>query len=292
MATSENVEGIPVLRYSERASELSAIYAWLGGATKPRHTRRHNPLRLLPRELVLRVAQFAFVPGFSAGWSGVGDGREDLAVEVDVASSPAAILRMPPIRGGVNYVEVQVARSWYGTRLFLEHERPGANPDWFGVELRKTERTEVQVTPQIEGVDLFHFDSTYNRLFMYTIPAFCGEWQWGEAVAFGALVDVPRRCVTFCLNGVVGPCVRFPACMRLGDIRLVCDYFPDYPPDEWHGRRSVSCATLSTPASMLDVRPETCAQHHALGTLIKAPNMAARVDDFLEVHPPGGGGQW
>ena len=164
----------------------------------------------------------------------------------------------------------------------------GSRPsDWFGVEFRKTE-----VQPQVEGVDLFHFDSASNRLLMYTIPAFRDVWKWGEAVAFGALVDVPRRCVTFCLNGVVGPCVRFPPCVRVGDIRLVCDYFPDYPPDEWHGRRRVSCATLSTPASMLDVRPTTCAQHLSLGTLTIAPNLAARVDDFLEVHPPGGGGQW
>ena len=124
-----------------------------------------------------------------------------------------------------------------------------------------------------------------------TSLAFCGAWEWGEAAVFGALVDVPRRCVTFCLNGVVGPCVRFPAFVN-GEIRLVCDYFPDFPPDEWEGGRRVSCATLSTPASMLDVRPKTCAQHHALGTLTKAPNLAARVDDFLVVHPPGGGGQW
>ena len=126
---------------------------------------------------------------------------------------------------------------------------------------------------------------------MYTIPDFRDVWKWGEAVTFGALVDVPRRCVTFCLNGIIGPCVRFPACVRAGDIRLVCDYFPaaNYFPA---CPRRVSCATLPTPASMLDVRPKTCAQHRDLGALTISPRTAARVDDFLAVHPPGGGGVW
>ena len=123
------------------------------------------------------------------------------------------------------------------------------------------------------------------------IPDIADLNHWGEAAVFGALVDVPRRCVTFCLNGVVGPCVRFPAFVN-GEIRLVCDYFPDFPPDEWEGGRRVSCATLSTPASMLDVRPKTCAQHRDLGALTISPRTAARLDDFLAVHPPGGGGVW
>ena len=74
-------------------------------------------------------------------------------------------------------------------------------------------------------------------------------------------------------------------------MRLVCDYFPGivYFPG---GRRRVSCATLSTPASMLDVCPKTCAQHRDLGALTISPRTAARVDDFLAVHPPGGGGVW
>ena len=59
---------VPVLRYAD-PRDPNAIYTFLGLATLPR-LRPGNPLRLLPREMVLKIARFAH--GYRAGWEGVG----------------------------------------------------------------------------------------------------------------------------------------------------------------------------------------------------------------------------
>lgn len=122
---------IQVTRYADPPMLSAPIYTWIGGATQPRLTRRHNPLRRLPREMILRVAHFAYSPAYRASWDHPSldttdaQGRE--AVEVDVTNYvdaqhyAAAYLRMTrPIRRRVTYVEVEFSSAWYGSRVQLE----------------------------------------------------------------------------------------------------------------------------------------------------------------------------
>jgi hypothetical protein len=56
---------LPIVRLAEKPYPAS-IYTFLGLATLPRLLRRHNPLRRLPREIVLRIARLAHEPPFYA----------------------------------------------------------------------------------------------------------------------------------------------------------------------------------------------------------------------------------
>ena len=92
---------VPVLRYAD-PRDPNAIYTFLGLATLPR-LRPGNPLRLLPREMVLKIARFA-QHGYRAGWEGVGRSGQ-LADGVDVSNYsevPNLALKMPPMRSGVH----------------------------------------------------------------------------------------------------------------------------------------------------------------------------------------------
>ena len=121
---------VPVLRYAD-PRDPNAIYTFLGLASLPR-LRPGNPLRLLPREICLKIARLAH-GGYCAGWAGVGRSRR-LAVTVDVTDYPELALKMPPMRSGVHYVEIDLRIAWFGTRIFFE-SADGSRPESFGLEL-------------------------------------------------------------------------------------------------------------------------------------------------------------
>ena len=98
-----------------------------------------------------------------------------------------------------------------------------------------------------------------------------------------------RGCVTFRINGVTGPCVRFPDFPWQSGVRIGVDYFADggspaYP------RCVVSCGTPSPPPSMLVEAnyPRTVAEHLArVGPdrpFSRISNMEEQVRDFFAIH--------
>jgi len=112
----QRLANVPVVSYAE-PRDPNAIYTFLGLASLPR-LRPGNPLRLLPREMVLKIARFAH--GYRAGWEGVNGRSGELATVVDVSDHYDVTLKMPPMRSGVHYVEIELGIAWYGTRLFFE----------------------------------------------------------------------------------------------------------------------------------------------------------------------------
>ena len=99
-----------VVRYEAKGLSQSAIYTFLGVATLPRFRgrardgprtrgarRAANPLRLLPREMVLHIARFAYRAGYRAHWVDFGN-DEEIAVALDVSASYPAQLRRPHLR--------------------------------------------------------------------------------------------------------------------------------------------------------------------------------------------------
>ena len=83
------------------------------------------------------------------------------------------------------------------------------------------------------------------------------------------LVDLVQGCATFGLNGLAGPCVRFPAgdTWRSG-VQVVAQGFPLISPMDGD-RCIVLCSTPPTPPSMLAAasHPRTVAEHLAAGSL-------------------------
>ena len=89
-----------------------------------------------------------------------------------------------------------------------------------------------------------------------------------SSVVFGVLVDMVRGCVTFRLNGINGPCVRFPNVnWRLG-VHLSVSHFP-IEPEHDPMQIVVSCATPPVPPSLLEAaaNPLTGAEHVAAGSM-------------------------
>ena len=85
-----------VVRSEPRGLSKSAIYTFLGVATLPRFhgrardgprtrgaRRAANPLRLLPREIVIQIARFAYRAGYRAHWVSYGN-EDEAAVAIDV----------------------------------------------------------------------------------------------------------------------------------------------------------------------------------------------------------------
>ena len=63
-----------------------------------------------------------------------------------------------------------------------------------------------------------------HQVDMQRVGAFVDNWTWcDEPVIIGCLVDVVRGCVTFRLNGIDGPCVRFPGFPWQSGVRLGVD---------------------------------------------------------------------
>ena len=82
------------------------------------------------------------------------------------------------------------------------------------------------------------------------------SWTWGEdPVVFGVLVDMVRGCVTFRLNGIDGPCVRFPNANWRGGVYISVSRFPKDPRHDQTGELMqvvASCATPPVPPSLLE----------------------------------------
>ena len=84
---------------------------------------------------------------------------------------------------------------------------------------------------------------------------------------FGVLVDMDRGCVTFRLNDLDGPCVRFPPTAQWREgVSLTVDEFPR---EHTSPRVVISCATPPAPQSLLALAatPLTAEGHLARGTL-------------------------
>ena len=121
-----------------------------------------------------------------------------------------------------------------------------------------------------------------------------------DPVTIGCLVDVVRGCVTFRLNGIDGPCVRFPAFPWQSGVRIGVDFFPDCggarayenPTTgevQYYPRCVVSCASLKAPPSMLAEaeHPMTAAEHLARGPdrpLSLDDDVEGQARDFLQTH--------
>ena len=87
-------------------------------------------------------------------------------------------------------------------------------------------------------------------------------------------VDLVRGCATFGVNGLAGPCVRFPGEAWRNGLRVAARGFPVKA--VLHGGRCIaSCATPPTPPSMLAAasHPMTIAEHLAAGSLREEPDL-------------------
>ena len=93
-------------------------------------------------------------------------------------------------------------------------------------------------------------------------------WSWcADPVVFGVLVDMDRGCVTFRLNDMDGPCVRFPPTAQWREgVSLTVDEFPQ---EDTSPRVVISCATPPAPPSLLAAaaNPLCVDGHLARGTL-------------------------
>ena len=262
------------MRYEPKGLSKSAIYTFLGVATLPRFRgrardgprtrgarRAANPLRLLPREMVLHIARFAYRAGYHAHWVQFGN-DDDVAVEVDVSGTYQTYLSGMVSRK-TYYVEVSFTYAWWGTGLGLR----GVGPEGFEFVLDNNEDGGEDIaarrrTGHIAGLEEIVGD-------ILEMPSLgVDSWSYCEApVTMSVLVDMVRGCATFGLNGLAGPCVRFPGEGWRSGVQLVARGFPQSPMDGV--RCIVSCATPPTPPSMLAAasHPMTVAEHLAAGSL-------------------------
>ena len=115
------------------------------------------------------------------------------------------------------------------------------------------------------------------------------SWSYVTApVTMSVLVDMVRGCATFGLNGLAGPCVRFPpgGAWRDGGVQIVtppgCIPMASVLGRSLGGRCVISCATPPTPTWMLAAasHPMTVSEHLAAGSL------------RTEANTPVDGGNW
>ena len=232
-----------VLEWEPVPEPPATIYTFMGLATIPR-LRGGSSLRLLPREMLLKVASFAYSSAFCAAWSddslqkycsdrGVlqdysccREGMEPTSVDLtsylnlrgddDGSDGSETIMRMSrPIRRGVTFVEIEVGSAWFNTELSLlglgEHLGLYLSSDPEGDEHRA-----ALVAPDDDGDTVLHL-----------VPDFHERWEWCETVIFGLLVDMVRGCCTFHLNGHRGPCVKLPGDLwRRHGITIAIEGFP------------------------------------------------------------------
>ena len=97
------------------------------------------------------------------------------------------------------------------------------------------------------------------------------SWTWCEdPVVFGVLIDMVRGCVTLRLNGLDGPCVRFPGVEWRSGVQVLVNEFPVAGViNRYLPRTAISCATPPPPPSLLLVAegPMTVEEHLAAGSL-------------------------
>ena len=259
-----------VVRYEPKGLPKPAIYTFLGLATLPRFRgradgprtrgarRAANLLRLLPREMVLHIARFAYRAGYHAHWVDYGN-DEEAAVAIDVTNC-TNVTRLPSMDSGKTYyVEVCFAYAWWGTGLefhglgqtfkfMLENNDEEGIPDNGHIAVLERNAGDM-LDMQSLGVD---------------------SWSYcKDPVTMSVLVDLVQGCATFGLNGLAGPCVRFPAgdTWRSG-VQVVAQGFPLISPMDGD-RCIVLCSTPPTPPSMLAAasHPRTVAEHLAAGSL-------------------------
>ena len=212
-----------VLEWQPVPEPAATIYTFMGLATIPR-LRGGSSLRLLPREMLLKVASFAYSSGFCAAWSNHSlqkycsergvlqdysccrEGMEPTSVDLtsylnlrgddDESDGSETIMRMSrPIRRGVTFVEIEVGSAWYNTEVSLLGVE-----ELFGLTL-----TTTSTHPGSE-----ERASLVAKNEAWLVPEFDGCWEWCETVTFGLLVDMVRGCCTFYLNEQRGPCVKLP----------------------------------------------------------------------------------
>ena len=266
-----------VVRYEPQGLTKPAIYTFLGLATLPRFRgradgprtrgarRAANLLRIhvLPREMVLHIARFAYRAGYHAHWVEY-DNDEEAAVAIDVTDSRPSTTGLPlMVPRKTYYVEVRFTYAWWSTGLEI-----------YGMGQRfccmlnniggSAETGHIACFVQGSLADL-----APRSLFIPSLGV--DSWSYVTApVTMSVLVDMVRGCATFGLNGLAGPCVRFPGDLwRRDGVQVCAQGFPlaqVLPPG---GRSIVSCATPPTPPSMLAAasHPMTVAEHLAAGSL-------------------------
>ena len=256
----------------------ATVYTFMGLATIPR-LRGGSSLRLLPREMLLKVASFAYSSAFCAAWSDDSlqkfssehgfltydqgqEGREatsvDLTSYLNLTEDEETEMRMSrPIRHGVTFVEIEVGSAWFNTELSLlglgEHLGLYLSSDPEGDEHRA-----ALVAPDDDGDTVLHL-----------VPEFHERWEWCETVIFGLLVDMVRGCCTFYLNEQRGPCVKLPGDLwRRHGVQIAIENFPcnvsDTPPCVLTCSSFVPQGAMREPAHHI---PKTVAEHHASGAL-------------------------
>ena len=305
-----------VVRSEPKGLSKPAIYTFLGVATLPRFRgrardgprtrgarRAANPLRLLPREIVQHIARFAYRAGYRAYWVEFSnffsdDGPvlisddEEYAVALDVTDTDSAsdtdetdwIAHLSPtVSRKTYYVEVRLTHAWWGTGLGLlglAHKfRFLLNHNGTGDNLAARRRTG--------HIACFGPGPGGEMLSMPSLGV--DSWSYCEApVTMSVLVDLVRGCATFGLNGLAGPCVRFPpgGAWRDGGVQIVtppgCIPMASVLGRSLGGRCVISCATPPTPPSMRETasHPMTAAEHLASGSLRTAAG--ALIDAFLD----------
>ena len=264
-----------VLEWEPVPEPAATIYTFMGLATIPR-LRGGSSLRLLPREMLLKVASFAYSSAFCAAWSDdslqkfssehgfltFDQGQEGMeATSVDLTSylrlnqDHTTEMRLSrPIRHGVMFVEIEVGCAWYNTEVSLLGEE-----ELFGLSLATT-----STHPGSEDRA-----SLVSKHAAWLVPEFDGCWEWCETVTFGLLVDMVRGCCTFYLNEQRGPCVKLPGDLwRRHGVQIAIEDFPcnvsDTPPCV------LTCSSFVPGSALRDPRlhePKTIAEHHASGVL-------------------------
>ena len=254
----------------ERPHTTPGIYTFLGLATLPRFQSKANPLRLLPREMIERIARFAHRDTYLAAWD-TGEQGGILPTSIDITRTndeeDVTLRLLRPLRTGVKYVEVTTSAAWYGTLLAFGGSDPSQD---FGLQLDYDGRNICLIKM-----------SDYNSSNFFRIKSFGNEgWSWCEdPVIFGVLVDMNRGCVTFRLNAIDGPCVRFPNGFMLGadGVRIKMSEFPTdrkgTPPEEYSV--VVACATPPVPPSLLQAaaNPLDVFEHVAAGSFEDVSNL-------------------
>ena len=268
-----------VVRYEPKGLSKPAIYTFLGLASLPRFRGRGvdgprtsgaaNPLRLLPREIVLHIACFAYRAGYRAHWVEFGT-VDEVAVEVDVSGTYQTYLSGMVSRK-TYYVEVVFTYAWWGSGLGLR----GVGSEGFEFVLDNNEdgvdMAARRQTGHIAGLERDP-EGNPNVGDILEMPSL-GVDSWSycrDPVTMSVLVDMVRGCATFGLNGLAGPCVRFPAGGTWRDgVQVVARGFPQSPMGVNGVRCIVSCATPPTPSTMLAAasHPMTAAEHLAAASL-------------------------
>ena len=261
------------VRSEPKGVSKPAVYTFLGLATLPRvrgcardgprtrgAPRAANPLRLLPRELVLHIARFAYRAGYHAHWVEFST-VDEVAVEVDVSDKVYTRLAHM-VSSKTYYVEVRFTYAWWSTGLEI-----------YGLGQRFCcMLNNIGGSAETGHIACFVPGSLVSTPRSLAIPSLgVDSWSYVTApVTMSVLVDMVRGCATFGLNGLAGPCVRFPAGGTWRDgVQVVARGFPQSPMGVNGVRCIVSCATPPTPSTMLAAasHPMTAAEHLAAASL-------------------------